>query len=351
MNILRKARVSDVDAIMRIASLVDISTKQPEDAKRDGFLVSGFCREDYLKFLPHLLLSETDGQIAGYSLAMRREFVSDSIPGAEAVFEAAGEADFLLIKVIAVHPEWAGRGVAGKLYRYLLDQLPCSAFAAIVVGPVANERSIGFHEKFNFSKFSSYIPADGMARELWKRSAIPVVRCATLNDVTDIVRIADEHSQGAKPLEQLKKDGFLMSGYPEDFYRAWIGNIVVVAIANQIQGFVLFFTSQNIPSEVEDVNEAQEAAGEVEYLLIKQVGVSPTHQGTGLGKMLYRAILAGSKCPVIAQVILDPCNERSIQFHEGMGFKFVLRFRGGKRGVWRHPAGDLTGTHSSLGDV
>ena len=58
--------------------------------------------------------------------------------------------DFILIKQIGVHPDHQRAGVGTKLYDFLLNNTPDSAFLAAVVLAPFNEASIRFHQRFDF---------------------------------------------------------------------------------------------------------------------------------------------------------------------------------------------------------
>ncbi len=75
------------------------------------------------------------------------------------------------------------------------------------------------------------------------------------------------------------------------------------------------------------------------FLYIDRVVVSVKHQGKGLGKALYEAVLAHAKAigvPCItAEIDINPPNPGSLAFHEGFGFTEVGRqsVAGGKKVV------------------
>lgn len=335
---IKSATELALDGILAIAKQNDLDSNDQANGST-GFLVSGFSREEYLAFLSNILVATTlDGVLAGFCLAFLRHEIPVGLSGADAVVKVAGNEDFLLIKIVAVHPGYIGQGIGAALYRKLLRHHPSMCFyAAIVELPMRNEKSFRFHTRFGFRRVAEYTPPDGMERGLWCRRPT-VIRLAEAGDVPRVVAIAAEQAQATKSPGRLAKEGYLMSGYPQHLYERWCAsqNLLVACVAGQVEGFALIFPSLPgpIPSEVEDVAEAAEAAGSADFLLIKQVGNSLQAQGTGLGYALYDFILGSSAVPVAAQIILAPRNIRSINFHERMGFRFILAFRDGTRGVW-----------------
>lgn len=334
MVAVRPATFSDLDSIMEIASMLDVSVQDAPIARDTGFLVSGYSRSDYEAFLPLLLVAVAGDVVAGFIFSMRRAEIPAGVKYTAPLFVAAGDGDFLLIKVVGVHPDWKSRGIGSLLYRTVIAETRLPVFAAVVTGPVCNERSLTFHRRFGFVECARYDTDEGMPRVLLVRRP-PLVRPATLDDVPAILRITNEHAQTGKSREQQVKEGFLMSGYPEHLYRSWIGQIRVVEVAGNVEGFLLSWSSDGFPPEADHTKEAEEAAGSTPFVLIKQVGISRVTQGTGLGKLLYRSVLNEATTPVVAQIIIKPRNDRSIAFHEAMGFEFTFPFCNDERGVWR----------------
>lgn len=164
------------------------------------------------------------------------------------------------------------------------------------------------------------------------------VRPATSNDVDLIVQIACEHELASKDNERIAKEGFLVSGYAPEKYLTWLEHLAVSEAEGRISGFTLTFSRNELPSVVDDSDQVFKAAGDGDFFLFKQVGVSVAFQGTGAGSALYQYELDKLSCPALAPIVLDPRNVRSIAFHEKLGFSQVAEYPGvdGKaRGIWK----------------
>ncbi len=65
--------------------------------------------------------------------------------------------DIKYIEKIAIHPDYAGKGIGTAIYRNLFDLLPSYSFYSFVmVAPFHNEGSVKFHEKMNFKATGTF---------------------------------------------------------------------------------------------------------------------------------------------------------------------------------------------------
>lgn len=66
-----------------------------------------------------------------------------------------------------------------------------------------------------------------------------------------------------------------------------------------------------------------------DFIYLDRVAISPAYRRQGLGRALYKAVdeLAVSRCPgakrLTLEVNVEPRNDASLAFHEGMGFETV----------------------------
>lgn len=168
------------------------------------------------------------------------------------------------------------------------------------------------------------------------------IRSAIDRDIPAIYRIADAHAIGSKEPTAAANDGFLVSAYTPEMYSLWQNHLDVVEQAGEIVGFTLTFLRSDVQADLEDLGSLLPHVSEPEFLLVKQVAVRRGLQGQGIGKTLYRNLLARfPTLPTFAAILLEPENPRSVAFHESMGFKRFLEFRGSdnaRRCFWRHEA-------------
>lgn len=169
--IIRKAVESDLDAILNLETEYTLARLDPDQAGKTGFLVSGFPREKYVKFLEYaesFYVALVGGVFAGFTLA----YHSDSIQDDEWLnlqIKSKYSKPFILVKQVCVAKAYSGHGIAGKMYGRLFedaDHLPI--FGAIVLKP-RNDHSIEFHEKLGFTLYMELTPPDGMLRGVWMK--------------------------------------------------------------------------------------------------------------------------------------------------------------------------------------
>jgi GNAT superfamily N-acetyltransferase len=164
------------------------------------------------------------------------------------------------------------------------------------------------------------------------------IRPAVSGDALPIAQIAARHALHTKTTEQAEREGFLVSGYSPDAYGNWIAQLDVADEGGAIVGFALSFRRAELPVRLDDLDLLLLRFPTEDFRLIKQVAVHPAHQGRTIGQSLYNYVLAKSpELPVAAAILLEPRNDRSIRFHEKMGFCHFFNFvgtDGSPRGFW-----------------
>jgi len=173
-----------------------------------------------------------------------------------------------------------------------------------------------------------------------------IIRPARKGDVPAIMTIAGEHALETKSENERRREGFLVSPFTMPDYRSWIGQATVIGSSLEVFGFLIAFQKVSIPSKIDDIANVETIVGDEDYLLIKQVAVARAKQGTGLGRLLYESVIRSIDRSIVAQIVLSPRNQRSISFHESMGFVSQGEYEhpdGMARGVWVHRANNNLG--------
>ena len=172
--IIRVAEQRDLDGIVSLAEeweLKDPNAGESEDTVQ-GFLVSGYSKEDYKAFLESgavLLVAAANGsgELAGFLLAGDPTLFRWS-----AYLQASlSREDFesvLVIKQICAKRMQVRRSLGSSFYRYLSDTFPGRVLAAAIVLEPPNTASIRFHEKLGFVKMLEF-SEDGIKKGLWIR--------------------------------------------------------------------------------------------------------------------------------------------------------------------------------------
>ncbi len=163
------------DDIPEITALQDALLLDRRGVKADnGFLVSGYSAEDYLRFAEryeYFFKLTENGKITGVLMAYESRNILPEDKN-NSLLKYAVKKDFVLIKQIFVSPEAGNRGVATLLYKHLFTVIPRDrpAVAVVVLEPF-NRISCEFHKRRGFSEFLTFVPEpdhDGIVR---RRSA------------------------------------------------------------------------------------------------------------------------------------------------------------------------------------
>lgn len=142
--------------------------------------------------------------------------------------------------------------------------------------------------------------------------------------------------------------GFLVSNFTLDEYRSFLAedNIFVKAeVDGEIVGFLYGYSSEEI--NVNDLtNSLVKYNFSEEFFVIKQVCIARNSSGTkGVSSALYDWIKKEVDAWLVAAVVLDPSNPRSIAFHKKQGFVQYFEIMPAadkdgvvrRRGIWCYP--------------
>lgn len=165
--------------------------------------------------------------------------------------------------------------------------------------------------------------------------------------MADIAALAKRRSLEQVDVETACRDGFLVSGYEEDVYRARLTNAEHFHVAveeGELAGFVLAYSNARCGPQ-EWLNH-RIAADLGDILVIKQVAVTRQAARRGVGSQLYTYVLDRSPTvPVIAAVVAEPANQASAAFHRKHGFTILTTLTppdGRPRDVWVRGTGGGT---------
>ncbi|MFE4829215.1 GNAT family N-acetyltransferase [Streptomyces sp. NPDC056672] len=158
-------------------------------------------------------------------------------------------------------------------------------------------------------------------------------------DVARITEIAASRSLNGAELSEGPRDGFLVSGYTVDTYRARLAaaeHFYVARKGGDVVGFLLAYSDERIEPDEWLNHHIKTNLGN--FLVIKQVCVEREAGRLGIGSRLYHHVLEQwTTSPVIAAVVSDPPNEASTLFHRKLGFEELTHLTppdGMRRTVW-----------------
>jgi predicted GNAT superfamily acetyltransferase len=167
---------------------------------------------------------------------------------------------------------------------------------------------------------------------------IEIVRAAP-EHVPRILELAQSRSLGGADPAVASRDGFLVSGYPEEVYRARLvsaEHFYVAVKGADVLGFLLAYSDEQIEPDEWLNHRIKTTLGS--FLVIKQVCVARGAARQGVASRLYHHVLEQwTANPVIAAVVSEPPNEASTLFHRKLGFEELTRLRppdGRLRVVW-----------------
>ncbi|MFF2847331.1 GNAT family N-acetyltransferase [Streptomyces sp. NPDC058001] len=183
---------------------------------------------------------------------------------------------------------------------------------------------------------------------------IEIVR-ATREHVPRILELAQSRSlQGVDPAVA-SRDGFLVSGYTEEVYRARLvsaEHFYVAVKGTDVLGFLLAYSDEQIEPDEWLNHRIKTTLGS--FMVIKQVCVAREAARQGVASRLYHHVLEQwTSNPVIAAVVSEPPNEASTRFHRKLGFEELTRLRppdGRLRvvWVWRKPRESMLQTQYTI---
>lgn len=145
-------------------------------------------------------------------------------------------------------------------------------------------------------------------------------RSAEAGDLAEVARIAS--SMTLRPGQTPPDGGFLVLGYdlPKFLSRMDSGALFWVAEhRGRIVGFVYAELLENTIDR--EMAVTADDLGVSPAAVVKQVGVLPDWQRSGVGAGLYRAMFSSlPERTFLVAVVTDPPNSASLAFHERMGF-------------------------------
>ncbi|WP_234536315.1 GNAT family N-acetyltransferase [Streptomyces shenzhenensis] len=167
---------------------------------------------------------------------------------------------------------------------------------------------------------------------------IEIVR-ATQEHVPKILELARSRSlQGTDPAAA-SQEGFLVSEYTEEVYRAQVvraEHFYVAVKGADVLAFLLAYSDERIEQDEWLNRRIKTTLGS--FLVIKQVCVARAAARQGVASLLYHHVLEQwTSSPVIAAVVSEPPNQASTRFHGKLGFEELTRLRppdGRLRTVW-----------------
>ncbi|MGH4033678.1 GNAT family N-acetyltransferase [Actinomycetota bacterium Odt1-20B] len=163
-----RANESHLSAIVALAEERRLDASDPENAGRDGFLVSDYTVDDYrarLTTAEHFWVAVKGTDVLGYLMAYSDERIEPGEWLNHRIKTTLGA--FLVIKQICVSRAQARGGVASRLYHHVLEQWSESPVIAAVVCEPFNEASTRFHRKLGFDELTRLTPPDGKQRMVW----------------------------------------------------------------------------------------------------------------------------------------------------------------------------------------
>jgi predicted GNAT superfamily acetyltransferase len=166
------------------------------------------------------------------------------------------------------------------------------------------------------------------------------IESATPAHIPEICAIAGQRALTLLSAEQAREQGFLVSQFQEPDYRAFLcrsDHFYVAVDGGAVCGFVLAFSRERLGADSRaHAGFMAEETGP--YVLIKQTAVGTDHAGRGIATRLYEHLFARAEVErFVAVIVLDPPNERSIRFHERLGFEKIGQFTPADhmpRGIW-----------------
>ncbi len=158
------------------------------------------------------------------------------------------------------------------------------------------------------------------------------ITIATSNDIAFIKSCAQQASLKNRDPKNQSSLGFLVSEFSEQQYIDFINKSDHFYIASLPDigpvGFVLAYFDSLIDKTTEWTNTFLSYYLFNPFILIKQVCVTDQYASKGIGAQLYTHIAnCNSGVPLVAAVVSDPPNHRSMDFHSKQGFCTILEIQ------------------------
>ncbi|MEG5084165.1 GNAT family N-acetyltransferase [Microcoleus sp. AT8-B4] len=157
-------READGEDIQAIANIHNSHARGQNTSIERGFLLTQITEDEIVQSLnnscKYFVSAKTDGEIVGF-VAISQPKISDEILDKiiwkDEVFKKRVTSDrHFYLERVATKLDWMGRGVAQFMYNEIYQVFPTSLISLfIVTQPIANTRSLMFHQKQGFEQIGT----------------------------------------------------------------------------------------------------------------------------------------------------------------------------------------------------
>ncbi|MEG4458851.1 GNAT family N-acetyltransferase [Microcoleus sp. N9_A1] len=157
-------READRDDIQAIVNIHNSHARSQNTSIERGFLLTQITEDEIVKSLNnscrYFVAAKADGEILGF-VAISQPKISDEILDKiiwkdEAFKKRVTSDRHFYLERVATKLDWMGRGVAQFMYKEIYQVFPNSFISLfIVTHPIANSRSLMFHQKHGFEQIGT----------------------------------------------------------------------------------------------------------------------------------------------------------------------------------------------------
>jgi len=157
-------READRDDIQAIVNIHNSHARSQNTSIDRGFLLTQITEDEIVKSLNnscrYFVAAKADGEILGF-VAISQPKISDEILDKiiwknEAFKKRVTSDRHFYLERVATKLDWMGRGVAQFMYKEIYQVFPSSFISLfIVTHPIANSRSLMFHQKQGFEQIGT----------------------------------------------------------------------------------------------------------------------------------------------------------------------------------------------------
>ena len=171
---LQYARPEHLDDVVALAQMRQLPKQATAEASENGFLVSGYTRDEYASLLvkaEYFYVALDAGRVVGFIIA----YGADRVGADEWLnLRLVGRLeDVVIVKQVCTHPDFARRGIASALYEQVLHRCRDQPVVAVVVAEPLNIASTQLHKRLGFRRFwEDVVPPDGHKRVVWLHEAL-----------------------------------------------------------------------------------------------------------------------------------------------------------------------------------
>ncbi|MEG4116453.1 GNAT family N-acetyltransferase [Microcoleus sp. N9_B4] len=158
-------READRQDIQAIVNIHNSHARSQNTSIERGFLLTQITEDEIVKSLNnscrYFVTAKTDGEILGF-VAISQPKISDEmldkIIWKDEVFKKRVTSDrHFYLERVATKVGWMGRGVAQFMYKEIYQVFPNSFISLLIVSkPIANTRSLMFHQKQGFEQIGTW---------------------------------------------------------------------------------------------------------------------------------------------------------------------------------------------------